>query len=496
MEVGGRLSKFKYLQMNTWVGNVTEEVGSTNGFVDQMQLDTPMKKEVARWYWLMDIVDGEFNLPEEIWRECLAEPQLKDLWQVSTTLLYNIVKPAVLRRNHLFSIHRAFWTPKIFSRLRQDNVVRCKKCGSASADDLHMFIDCPLLRTFWQELGDAIEEILPTSPKALARTRCSETMGKRKADDVPAPPSGAQKHKKRAGRKIYVPPKPIRNQFQAIESLFEEVEAILRSPSITAPSIPGNSTIRKIPDLFIKKLRPPPLSVEADLHPPPRLEAVISSPSTRPTSNVDVAECNQLRDSLHLGSKSVVSSDILCSNRFQLLSTSSESPGSSPPLISVEPDTEELAWQAKCKMSLELEIVSQKLDNLKSLVTVILDKISGLSETNALCNCKLLSMNDHLPELIGEPNVLATLDTGDNLASHPKRPSQGVKSMSMAINKKGSCLSLSDGNPIVPSRMFIPAPTNNDLRPSCTNPLSMGVMVGKGARVFVPAATNDFIAAH
>ncbi|KAJ1104307.1 hypothetical protein NDU88_001719 [Pleurodeles waltl] len=67
MEVGGRLSKFNYLQMKTWGGNVTEEVGSTNGLVYQMQLDTPMKKEVAKWYWLMiDIVDGEFNLPEEI----------------------------------------------------------------------------------------------------------------------------------------------------------------------------------------------------------------------------------------------------------------------------------------------------------------------------------------------------------------------------------------------------------------------------------------------
>ncbi|KAJ1097072.1 hypothetical protein NDU88_002199 [Pleurodeles waltl] len=152
--------------MKSWVGKVTEEVGSTNGQVDQMQLDILMKKEVARWYWLMmDIVDGEFNLPEEIWRECLPEPQLKDLWQVSTTLLYNTVKPAALRRNHLFSIHRAFWTPKKLSRLRQDNVVRCKKCGFASADDLHMFIDCPLLRKFWQEVGDAINEILPSSPK-------------------------------------------------------------------------------------------------------------------------------------------------------------------------------------------------------------------------------------------------------------------------------------------------------------------------------------------
>ncbi|KAJ1194419.1 hypothetical protein NDU88_003708 [Pleurodeles waltl] len=47
-----------------------------------MQLDTPMKKEVARWYWLMmAIVNGEFNLLEEIWRECLPEPQFKDLWQ-------------------------------------------------------------------------------------------------------------------------------------------------------------------------------------------------------------------------------------------------------------------------------------------------------------------------------------------------------------------------------------------------------------------------------
>ncbi|KAJ1144222.1 hypothetical protein NDU88_010523 [Pleurodeles waltl] len=31
IEVGGVLSKFKYLQMKSWVGNVAEEVGSTNG---------------------------------------------------------------------------------------------------------------------------------------------------------------------------------------------------------------------------------------------------------------------------------------------------------------------------------------------------------------------------------------------------------------------------------------------------------------------------------
>ncbi|KAJ1123975.1 hypothetical protein NDU88_002439 [Pleurodeles waltl] len=137
MEVGGRLSKFKYLQMKTWVGNVTEEVGSTNRLVDQMQADTPMKKEVARWYWLMmDIEDGEFNLPEEICMECLPEPQLKDLWQVSTTLLYNSVKPAAAVRSVV--LHQL---------------------------TIYMFIDCPLLCKFWQEVGDLIKEILPTSPK-------------------------------------------------------------------------------------------------------------------------------------------------------------------------------------------------------------------------------------------------------------------------------------------------------------------------------------------
>ncbi|KAJ1101054.1 hypothetical protein NDU88_006128 [Pleurodeles waltl] len=88
MEVGGRLSKCKYLQMKSWARNVTEEVGSTNSVEDQVQLDIPLKKEVGRWYWLiMDIVDGEFILPEEVWRECLLEPHLKDLWQVSTALL-------------------------------------------------------------------------------------------------------------------------------------------------------------------------------------------------------------------------------------------------------------------------------------------------------------------------------------------------------------------------------------------------------------------------
>ncbi|KAJ1172980.1 hypothetical protein NDU88_004822 [Pleurodeles waltl] len=306
-------------------------------------------------------------------------------------------------------------------------------------------------------------------------------MGKRKADDVPAPPSGTKKHRKRVGRKIDDPSKPIRNQFQAIDSLFEEVEAILRSPSVIAPSIPATSTIRKIPDLFTKKLRTPLLSVEADLQPPPPplSEAAIPSPPMRLTSSVEVAECNQRRDSLNLGSKSVVSSDILCSNRFQLLSTSSESPGRSQPLISAEPYTEELVWKAQHKMSLDLENVSQKLDNLKSLVMDILGKISGLSETKVLCNCKSFSMNDHLPELIGGPNVLASLDTGDNLASHPKYPKQGAKPTNMATNKKGSRLFLSNDNSTDSGRMPIPAPTNYDLRPPCTNPVSMGAMVGK-----------------
>ncbi|KAJ1212936.1 hypothetical protein NDU88_000579 [Pleurodeles waltl] len=315
-------------------------------------------------------------------------------------------------------------------------------------------------------------------------------MGKRKADDVPAPPSGAKKHKKRAGRKIDDPSKPIRNQFQAIDSLFEEVEARLRSPSIIAPSFPATSTIRKIPDLFTKKLLTPLLSVEADLHPPAISEAAIPSPPMRLTSSVEVAECNQHRDSLHLGSKSVVSSDILCSNRFQLLSTSSESPGRSQPLISVEPDTVEPVWQAQRKISLELENVSQMLDNFKSLVMVILGKISGLSEMKVLCNCKSFSTNDHLPELIGGPNVLASLDTSDNLASHPKYPKRGAKPTNMATNNKGSCLSLPDGNPTDSGRMPIPASTNYDLRPPCTNPVSMVAMVGKGVRVPGKLANN------
>ncbi|KAJ1176638.1 hypothetical protein NDU88_001909 [Pleurodeles waltl] len=156
-------------------------------------------------------------------------------------------------------------------------------------------------------------------------------MGKRKADDVPAPPSGAKKHRKRVGRKPDDPSKPVWNQFQAIDSLFEEVEAILRSPSVITPSIPATSTIRKIPDLFTKKPR----------------------------------------------------------------SSIFESPGRSQPLISAEPDTEELVRKTQRKMSLELENVSQKLDNLKSLVMVILGKISGLSET------KVHSLQQELGELRG-----------------------------------------------------------------------------------------------
>ncbi|KAJ1123947.1 hypothetical protein NDU88_002414 [Pleurodeles waltl] len=262
-------------------------------------------------------------------------------------------------------------------------------------------------------------------------------MGKQKADDISAPHSGAKKHKKRVSRKVDDPPKPTRNQFQTIDSLYEEVEAILRSPSITAPPTSATLTHRKIPDLCNKKARTPHLTVEVDLHSPPITQAVIPSPSKRHIPNAEAVECTQTKESPHSGSKTIISSDIPCSNRFLALSTSSGNLGCSLPPFLAEPDIEEQDWLTQHKGALELAIISQKLDDLKSLVVVILENNSGLSDQRVTRNCKQPSTNDHNPDPTGGSNVLATLDTRDNSTIFPKPLSQVVEVHKHGNEQKG-----------------------------------------------------------
>ncbi|KAJ1088510.1 hypothetical protein NDU88_001667 [Pleurodeles waltl] len=111
-------------------------------------------------------------------------------------------------------------------------------------------------------------------------------MGKPKAANIPVPYSGAIKHKKRLRGKVDGCSNTSSNQFKVIDLLFEEVEAILRSPSITALPSPDTISHRKIPDLFKKRQQMPKMFVEVDLHPPPAIQTLISLPTKSPASCV------------------------------------------------------------------------------------------------------------------------------------------------------------------------------------------------------------------
>ena len=70
--------------------------------------------------------------PYTKWEGHLPMLNLTDLWQVSLSLIYTRVKSAALRNNHLFTLHRIYWTPhKLaeFSKKRPEmQKMQSKKC--------------------------------------------------------------------------------------------------------------------------------------------------------------------------------------------------------------------------------------------------------------------------------------------------------------------------------------------------------------------------------
>ncbi|KAJ1203154.1 hypothetical protein NDU88_006948, partial [Pleurodeles waltl] len=99
-----------------------------------------------------------------------------------------------------------------------------------------------------------------------------------KADEVAVSQSRVKKPKKRSAGKMEGSSTTKLQQFKAIDSLFEEVEAILRSPSIVGPSRPDTTLSKKIPDLFKKKTQSHRIEVKADLHPFPQSQGVTPLP--------------------------------------------------------------------------------------------------------------------------------------------------------------------------------------------------------------------------
>ncbi|KAJ1116522.1 hypothetical protein NDU88_004732 [Pleurodeles waltl] len=217
-------------------------------------------------------------------------------------------------------------------------------------------------------------------------------MGKRKAADIPVPHSGLKKIKKRLSGKVDGHSNTSSNQFQAIDTLFEEVEAMLRSPSIPPPSILHTVSHKKIPDLFKKRPQKPPLAVKADLHPPSAVQTFTPLPMKRSAPCMEFVECAQVGAPAPSSLEVLVPVDIPCSYRFSALSALSDSPECDLHTSPDEPGRGNsiphsiltLDRKAQPNGAHDLVTIFQKLDDLKSLVLLIVNQFTGLLEQRAV----------------------------------------------------------------------------------------------------------------
>ncbi|KAJ1099308.1 hypothetical protein NDU88_004410, partial [Pleurodeles waltl] len=50
----------------------------------------------------------------------------------------------------------AYVTPRKHSKMRKGGVVKCTTCGLKNAIDIHIFMECPVIHSFWEKVGKAL----------------------------------------------------------------------------------------------------------------------------------------------------------------------------------------------------------------------------------------------------------------------------------------------------------------------------------------------------
>ncbi|KAJ1100011.1 hypothetical protein NDU88_005101 [Pleurodeles waltl] len=84
--------------------SIFEEVGADTNELEELLINGPLgSKEVAAYYSLcLDSLDQDLDLPGSLWADLAQSEEVSSLWLVSWLLLYQVVKPVHLRKNHLF----------------------------------------------------------------------------------------------------------------------------------------------------------------------------------------------------------------------------------------------------------------------------------------------------------------------------------------------------------------------------------------------------------
>ena len=161
VQMGFRLAKFKYYQLRSWANSEILEDADDSDFITGLIATKNFKKEVSQWYWaLIEEPDRVSSLPAELWGRNLPMLEIEDVWQASMIQLITTVKPTYHKRNHLFVLHRVYWTQAWLAKFQPGLPPCCKKCGLAEANDVQLFWSCPLLLDFWSQVCRAITEVI------------------------------------------------------------------------------------------------------------------------------------------------------------------------------------------------------------------------------------------------------------------------------------------------------------------------------------------------
>ncbi|KAJ1101830.1 hypothetical protein NDU88_006894 [Pleurodeles waltl] len=130
------------------------------------QETTPIKKEVAKWYWRM--VQGnekDFTVPEELWKRDSPILNFTYFWQVFMFPYINLFNLLHSEKYHLFT--QGLLDTKKLASLGKQLVKCCPKCGLELADDPHMFAHCLVIQPFRHDLGKTLSEMLSKAKVSL-----------------------------------------------------------------------------------------------------------------------------------------------------------------------------------------------------------------------------------------------------------------------------------------------------------------------------------------
>lgn len=100
----GQLTKFKYYQVCSWWARQVWVDEEDYSWLDQAMRVGPLKREVSLWYWALVEADDDSDVAiSRLWAEELGGGNSKEVWLDSFSILRAVVKPASLKRNHLFT---------------------------------------------------------------------------------------------------------------------------------------------------------------------------------------------------------------------------------------------------------------------------------------------------------------------------------------------------------------------------------------------------------